>query len=171
MARERLSSGVRRPVMPRGDDANEGQNSPEQPIIGDTVAVLHRRHEPRPLLGRPRDRAANSPSSSTKFPGRACNRRPLCGEHRQTDSAAARSKLSVPAAQRRPASCNKSILKLLTPDGTRMLGVRLSAQPNTVYGAVGRLQRGGWSVATRILRVALAGAHAIGGRLGRSHSR
>ena len=40
----------------------------------------------------------------------------------------------------------RSTLKLLTPDGTRMLGVRLSAQPNTLYGAVGRLQPGSYAL-------------------------
>ena len=40
----------------------------------------------------------------------------------------------------------RSTLTLLTPDGIRMLGVRLSAQPNTLYSAIGRLTPGSYQV-------------------------
>jgi methionine-rich copper-binding protein CopC len=39
-----------------------------------------------------------------------------------------------------------STLTLLTPDGTSMLRVRLSAQPNTLYSAIGRLTPGSYEL-------------------------
>jgi hypothetical protein len=41
-----------------------------------------------------------------------------------------------------PVNHVRSILTLLTPDGIRMLPVRLSAQPNTLYSAIGQLTPG-----------------------------
>lgn len=46
----------------------------------------------------------------------------------------------------RPINHYRSTLTLLTPDGTTMLGIRLSAQPNTLYVAVGQLQPGSYAL-------------------------
>src|SRR5260221_1392529 len=56
------------------------------------------------------------------------------------------SALSFALSFDRPIDHYRSTLKLLTPDGMRMLGIRLSAQPNTLYGAVGRLQPGSYAL-------------------------
>src|SRR5690349_5039215 len=45
-----------------------------------------------------------------------------------------------------PVNHVRSTLTLLTPDGTRMLHVRLSAQPNTLYSAIGRLTPGSYQL-------------------------
>src|SRR3984893_1509268 len=41
---------VWRPVLPPSEGMDEGQNFGQQPLIGRAVAVLRRRHEPRPVL-------------------------------------------------------------------------------------------------------------------------
>jgi len=45
-----------------------------------------------------------------------------------------------------PVNYYLSTLALVTPDGTSMLRVRLSAQPNTLYSAIGRLMPGSYEL-------------------------
>jgi methionine-rich copper-binding protein CopC len=45
-----------------------------------------------------------------------------------------------------PINHYRSTLTLVTPDGTSPLGVRLSAQPNTLYSAIGRLMPGSYEL-------------------------
>lgn len=46
----------------------------------------------------------------------------------------------------RPIDHYRSIITLVAPDGTRILHVRLSAQPNTLYSAIGRLTPGSYEL-------------------------
>jgi hypothetical protein len=45
-----------------------------------------------------------------------------------------------------PINYYRSTLTLVTPDGTSMLRVRLSAQPNSLYSAIGRLIPGSYEL-------------------------
>jgi len=45
-----------------------------------------------------------------------------------------------------PINHYRSTLKLVTPDGTSLLRVRPSAQPNTLYSAIGRLMPGSYEL-------------------------
>ena len=45
-----------------------------------------------------------------------------------------------------PINHYRSTLTLVTPDGTSMLRPRLSAQPNTLYSAIGRLKPGAYEL-------------------------
>jgi methionine-rich copper-binding protein CopC len=45
-----------------------------------------------------------------------------------------------------PINHYRSTLTLVTPDGTSMLRPRLSAQPNTLYSAIGRLMPGAYEL-------------------------